>query len=660
MKRPESTGQAVAGRRAKVTPPRVRFRSGVSVAEGIVGVLIVVLLLAIGSPFLLQARTAARLNACRSHLQTLTHALHAYHDVHAQLPPAAVWNVHATASLALHASKRIDVITHENWAQLLLPFAGQESLARQIDPHRPVGAAENARVRTAALSVMTCPDDTFHRADNRYRFSIEGSQETPIEFARGNYAFNGGTHDLQFDEPSTASPKGDFAHLVMQDEPRQYQLWGNGIGGINKSFAWEDFENGRSTLVALEEVRAGIHPLDPRGVWALGQIGGSITWAHGVNGDAFAPNHQWPRADDVLGCRSLHEAVGSETLLAERMPCVDYVDVNQQATARSLHPGGVHVAFLDGAVRFINDAIDPGLWHVIHSRETPATVLDKAFDQQLAETNVLQDAVPPSPRDDATGKSATDGQIPGQVWKNSVGMEFVGIPAGEFQMGIPDQGNSSTPPPECPVHLVRMTRPFQLGVCEVTRDQFLQVLSESNVVPSTERGLDGRLPISSVTWEDAHDFCQRLSELPEEQQAGRRYRLPTEAEWEYACRAGRSEPYHWRSQRSAGDASGEAAGILPALPITPVGSYPPNEFGVYDLRGNVWEWTADWFDRDYYARSLKDDPQGPARGYLKVVRGGDWRFVGEPCRIDYAMMPPWKANPVVGFRVVCEPRSADE
>jgi formylglycine-generating enzyme required for sulfatase activity len=72
------------------------------------------------------------------------------------------------------------------------------------------------------------------------------------------------------------------------------------------------------------------------------------------------------------------------------------------------------------------------------------------------------------------------------------------------------------------------------------------------------------------------------------------------------------------------------------------------------MRGNVWEWTADWFDRDYYARSPVNDPQGPARGFIKVVRGGDWRFAGEACHIDYAVLPPWKASPVVGFRVVCE------
>jgi formylglycine-generating enzyme required for sulfatase activity len=146
--------------------------------------------------------------------------------------------------------------------------------------------------------------------------------------------------------------------------------------------------------------------------------------------------------------------------------------------------------------------------------------------------------------------------------------------------------------------------------------------------------------------------------MEQEQSSGRTYRLPTEAEWEYACRSGRSDPYHWTLQRRPEDDSGDAAGIVPALPLREVGSYPANAFGLYDLRGNVWEWCADWFDRSYYSRSPRDDPQGPAAGFLKVVRGGDWIFVGEVCRINYPIMSPWQTSPFVGFRVVCEVESA--
>jgi prepilin-type processing-associated H-X9-DG protein len=637
--------------------------AGFSAVEMLVAAAVVALALAILIPWVLRARAAARAAGCRDHLRTLTLALRGYHDAQGQFPPAAVWSTEATMSLALHQSKRVDLVTRENWAQLLLPFAGEERLAQKFDSTRPIGDDVNLIARLTRLALMICADDTFNRDDNPHRFVIEEIAEPGIEFARGNYAINGGTHDLQFEAPMTAFPKGDFAHLVMQAERRVFQLWGNGVAGINRSFSLADFANGQSTLVAVEEVRAGIHPIDPRGVWALGQIGGSITWGHGVNGDAYAPNHQWPRADDILGCRALHETVGTETVMAERMPCVDYINVNQQATARSLHSGGVHAAFLDGSVRFIADAIDPGVWHVIHSRETPAGVLAGDFGEILGLSNVTNDAQPTEPPSGSQVEPVADVPTRDSVLTNSLGMKFVLIPAGKFTMGLADVGNGPDTPEGCPPHLVNLTRSYFLGSHEVTCEDFARIMDKSETVagpPAAEvtgqsaDDANERMPVAGVTWNEADEFCRRLSLLPEERDAGRWYRLPTEAEWEDACRGGKSEPYRWQIQRRPDDQSGEAAGILPPLPVKPVGSYLPNRFGLFDMRGNVWEWTADWFDRDYYSRSPVDDPRGPAQGYIKVVRGGDWRFVGEPCKIEYAMLPPWKGNPMVGFRVVCE------
>jgi prepilin-type processing-associated H-X9-DG protein len=327
-----------------------------------------------------------------------------------------------------------------------------------------------------------------------------------------------------------------------------------------------------------------------------------------------------------------------------------------------MHPGGVHVAFLDGAVKFVSDKIDPGVWHVIHSRETPADVLAGDFDEVLAISNVTAEAGPPQApanNDRAPRQSAPDG---GESYANSIGMKFVAVPAGEFTMGIADIGNEKNLPRECPAHRVQISRSFLLGAHEVTRGQYVRVmgaLDDAREQPAAvQTNLSDQekenLPVFAVTWDEVAEFCRRLSRLPEERTAGRWYRLPTEAEWEYACRSGKSEPYRWQPSRRPNDQSGETAGIPPSLPIKPVGSYAPNDLGLFDMRGNVWEWTADWFDRDYYARSPVDDPQGPARGFTKVVRGGDWRFVGEICHIDYAVLPPWKPSPVVGFRVVCD------
>jgi formylglycine-generating enzyme required for sulfatase activity len=287
----------------------------------------------------------------------------------------------------------------------------------------------------------------------------------------------------------------------------------------------------------------------------------------------------------------------------------------------------------------------------MHSRETPRDALVDGFDRNLT----LVDAAPeaPAPQTDA----AAPGDEPLSILHNSLGMSFVLVPSGEFTMGLPDSGNENDLPDESPAHRVQLTKPYYLGRHEVTQNDFEQVMGRN---PSYHQAAvvggdpSDQFPVEQATWFDAADFCRKLGELPGEQAAGRRYRLPTEAEWEYAARAGSADAYRWRRNRSIDDESGEAAGIEPPLPVKPVGSYPANAFGLYDMRGNVWEWCADWFDRGYYRRSPGDDPRGPARGFIKVVRGSDWTFVGEGCKINYPMLAPWKSSRAIGFRVVCE------
>ncbi|MFV0442388.1 MAG: SUMF1/EgtB/PvdO family nonheme iron enzyme [Planctomycetaceae bacterium] len=612
-------------------------------------VVVVNLLAAVGAPWILELRATARAQTCRDHLQTLTVALREYHEQYRSLPPAAVWSTDATLSLALDKSKRIDLITRENWTQLILPFTEEQALAGRFDHTAAIGADANREARLTSVTLLNCPDDVYNHADNPYRFTPTDDDSFVIEFARGNYGINGGTHAQKLSPPSTRGPDGDHLHLVTTESPRYYGKWGNGIAGINKCFRFEEFQNGQSTLVAINELRAGLVPVDPRGVWSLGQIGGSITWAHGVNSDAYGPNRLWPRSDDSLGCERVHEALGPETLMAEGMPCVHYVDQNDQVASRSLHPEGVNLSFVDGSARFISNSIDTGLWHVMHSRETPAAILATGFEEALEASN-FDEASPPAPaRADAAREESAE------LLDNSVGMQLRRIPAGEFVMGVMDLGNDGETLEGAPPHKVRISRMFYLSTHEVTRGQFRQVLGHDPAAASTasdevERAAD--FPVVSVTWDDAAEFCRKLSEM----EPGRTYRLPTEAEWEYCCRSGSSEPYDWaaKQERTGSDSSGEAAGVDPPLPLTPVGSYPPNAFGLYDLRGNAWEWTADWFDRDYYARSPAENPRGPSQGYFKVVRGGDWRYVGETCRIDYPMLPPWKPNEFVGFRVACD------
>ena len=222
-------------------------------------------------------------------------------------------------------------------------------------------------------------------------FSL-GTINRPWAVPRGNYAINGGTHSIKFQPQSTTQSRGESMEIVLDHEQKRFAAIGTGVAGINHSFRLTDFVNGQSALVAVDEIRAGVHPLDLRGVWALGQVGSSITWAHGVVGDDCGPNNQWERSDDIQDAGRLHKAVGSDRLEELRMPCAWYVDRSQEMTARSLHPGGVHVLFLDGAVRFVPDEVDRGLWHVIHSRQTPLDAIDD-IELALAENHPPADAV---------------------------------------------------------------------------------------------------------------------------------------------------------------------------------------------------------------------------------------------------------------------------
>ncbi|WP_298934177.1 formylglycine-generating enzyme family protein [uncultured Ramlibacter sp.] len=296
-------------------------------------------------------------------------------------------------------------------------------------------------------------------------------------------------------------------------------------------------------------------------------------------------------------------------------------------------------------------------------------------------------------------------------------MELVLVPAGEFTMGndaLVQEMAQLFPGleltrlqdlrDETPAHRVRITRPFYMARHEVTVGQFRQFLAGSGHVPesvadgtggygysasydpsATRRGdaFEGRdpryswhnpgfaqtegHPVVNVTWNDAQALARWLSATE-----GRHYRLPTEAEWEYACRAGTRTQFH------SGDAPASLSAVanvfdadaaphwpkwqafaLPAADgfafTAPVGRFAPNAFGLHDMHGNVWEWTADWHDDSYYARSPQDDPQGPAEGGVKVRRGGSWHTWPLYARCAYRN---WNAQDtrytLVGIRLVME------
>jgi len=217
------------------------------------------------------------------------------------------------------------------------------------------------------------------------------------------------------------------------------------------------------------------------------------------------------------------------------------------------------------------------------------------------------------------------------------GIEMVFIPAGEFPMGSPptEKGRDAD---EGPLHPVRITKPFYLGKYEVTQGQW-NALMESN--PSLFGGSE-RLPVEALLWDECQAFLKK---------AGGGLRLPTEAEWEYACRAGSTArfcfgddeaelaDYAWYEANSRGRTH-------------EVGRRKPNAWGLYDMHGNVWEWCKDWYDARYYAKAPSDDPPGPSWGTHHILRGGGWFDPARFCRsANRNITDPTDVWTSSGFRV---------
>ena len=227
--------------------------------------------------------------------------------------------------------------------------------------------------------------------------------------------------------------------------------------------------------------------------------------------------------------------------------------------------------------------------------------------------------------------------------RNSIGMDFVLIRAGTFQMGAND---SSVYDSEKPVHTVRITQPFYLGKYEVTQGQWQTVMGNN---PSQFTG-DPNRPVENVSWDDAQEFIRRLNG----REGGVMYRLPTEAEWEYAARAGTTTQWSFGDEvrqldRYAWCYCYDIAGKQ----THPVGQMQPNPWGLYDMHGNVWEWVQDWYGS--YASGTAVDPAGPSWGWDRVRRGGSWNWfnvLGLCSSGRRDSTPPGVRDSDLGFRLL--------
>jgi formylglycine-generating enzyme required for sulfatase activity len=268
----------------------------------------------------------------------------------------------------------------------------------------------------------------------------------------------------------------------------------------------------------------------------------------------------------------------------------------------------------------------------------------------------------------AASAHAAQGPDADKVITNSIGMKLTLIPAGRFLMGSP--ADEAERDPEEAQHEVAITKPFYMGVYEVTQAQYRAIYPKHNAHFNEKNGGGPDHPVEQVRWREAVEYCAKLSALPAEKKAGRVYRLPTEAEWEYACRARSKTAFNVGDTLSAAQANfngnapyGKADKGPHHQKTMKVGSYAPNAFGLYDMHGNVMEWCADWYDPAYYKNSPKEDPSGPAEGvvptgfakdYFHVVRGGCWLDEGRACRSAYRFrLQSSEPYRLVGFRVVC-------
>jgi formylglycine-generating enzyme required for sulfatase activity len=244
--------------------------------------------------------------------------------------------------------------------------------------------------------------------------------------------------------------------------------------------------------------------------------------------------------------------------------------------------------------------------------------------------------------------------------ENTIGMKLKLIPAGEFLMGSPDSDKDAWSG-EKPQHRVRITQPFYLGIHQVTRGQYRRFVEATYYQIEAEK--DGKVmwtstgfeqtedhPVVNVSWNDASAFCEWLS-----QQEGQQYRLPTEAEWEYACRAKTTTRFCFGDDEKLLVQYGWYSGNSNKQ-THPVGEKKANAFGLKDMHGNVWEWCRDGFDVGYYKNSQNwgtDDPLGPEKALNRVSRGGGWD--NEPCRARSASrdwFTPEYRRSSLGFRVV--------
>jgi formylglycine-generating enzyme required for sulfatase activity len=238
--------------------------------------------------------------------------------------------------------------------------------------------------------------------------------------------------------------------------------------------------------------------------------------------------------------------------------------------------------------------------------------------------------------------------------------ELVAISPGAFSMGL-----ANARPEEQPVHTIEIDA-FEIGRYEVTNKEYEVFANATGYVTQSEKENSSvtwrsyftsereNYPVVLVSWQDANAYCKWLSDV-----TNKNFRLPTEAEWEYAARGGATTKYPWGDEIDPDQAnydSEQKRGLIAGVAlenVEPVDSYEANGYGLFNVSGNVAEWCQDWYEEDYYKKSPSKNPQGSEKGLFKVIRGGGWASQADACRISRRNSnSPTFAVPYLGFRIV--------
>jgi formylglycine-generating enzyme required for sulfatase activity len=236
----------------------------------------------------------------------------------------------------------------------------------------------------------------------------------------------------------------------------------------------------------------------------------------------------------------------------------------------------------------------------------------------------------------------------GKTFTNSLGMRFVLIPAGSFMMGSPAREPQRFDDER--QHRVSISRAFYMQITEVTQGQWYEVMGDN---PSHFKNCGDDCPVEKISWYDVQSFIRNLNQ----REGTKKYRLPTEAEWEYTCRAGTNTPFFFGECLSTDEANYDGNCPMPGCPKgrnreepIPVANFPPNAWGLYGMHGNVWEWCQDWYGP--YPLDSVTDPTGSPSGEKHVLRGGSWRCCAKCSRsANRGLGFPGCRNNYFGFRV---------